>query len=172
MVTIISGKEGMGKTAHLHYLLQRVRKSVNHTAFIDAQKFVSRYAFAASNGTLSAFRKNTIFAQGGKAVITYRGDHVNLDFLGPRFASRLTSGLVIRLQDASEEEKSEFLQYYLLASDKTTDVESELISKAKNFKQVIEVANAIETCQDNDVSIICRLGSFEDSKVYDLPLIA
>jgi chromosomal replication initiator protein len=56
-VTIITGEEGIGKTTLLHYLLEKCRGNISPVIFADAQKYSSKYCFAASSGNLSAFRQ-------------------------------------------------------------------------------------------------------------------
>jgi chromosomal replication initiator protein len=142
-ITVILGTEGLGKSTFLEHLFRQNQNKVKNTILIDALKYTSKYSYAAYSGELSQFRKyfrssklllfdninllqgkkktieelfhtlDTIIAQGGKTVITYEGDKFSFEFLGTRFASRLNSGLIIRLNQPTPEEIKNFINYYL-----------------------------------------------------------
>lgn len=142
-ITIIYGQPGMGKTALLSCLYDRVLQETKQVILIDAGKFSSKYSFAAQAGYLTSFRKDirsnklalvdninaikgkkksieelfhtleTIITQGGKAVITYRGTTPAYDYLGDRFASRLKASLAIAISEPDLTEKKNFMTHYL-----------------------------------------------------------
>ena len=141
-IVIFYGLKGLGKTTLLKKLFAKMN-TADKTILIDAEKFASRYAFAAQTGQLSDFRQGirscklllidnidalkgkkrsieelfhtyeSILAQGGKVVITFCGDKPAYDFLGERFASRLKCGLGIPLLEPTDEEVEEFINYYI-----------------------------------------------------------
>lgn len=201
-VTIIIGEEGLGKTTLLTKLQNRMNNSVHNLIFIDAQKFASKYSFAAYSRELSSFRKffrssklflldninllrgktktieelfhtlDTILAQGGKTVITYCGNDLCLEFLGERFASRLSSGLVIRLNQPTIQEINNFMKYYLSVLNQPNCCKFYLSNK-KNLKQVIEfVDNFVQDSYEKEVEFK-ELGSnsIEDKINIMLPLV-
>ena len=142
-IIIFFGLKGLGKTTLLKKILDKMKKTANKTILIDAEKFASRYAFAAQTGQLSDFRQGirscklllidnidslkgkkrsieelfhtyeSILAQGGKVVITFGGDQPTYDFLGDRFGSRLKCGLGIPLLEPTDQEVEEFIDYYI-----------------------------------------------------------
>ncbi len=142
-VVIIFGSRGLGKTTLLKKISNKMRQTATRTVLIDAEKFATRYAFAAQTGQLKAFRRSvrscdlllldnlhslkgkersieelfhtyeSIIAKGGKAVITFCSDRPSYEFLGERFASRLKCGLGISLLEPSEHEVIRFFHYYL-----------------------------------------------------------
>jgi len=191
-VTVICGKEGLGKTTLLEYLQTHMYGHVKPTILLDAQKFTSKYSFASQNGELSAFRNtvrssklllldnihtlkgkkktieelfhtlDTIWTQGGKTVMTYEGDPVNFAFLGERFASRLHSGFIIHLQKPTEREMNDFLSFYLSTTQLPPVFDPNLIAKATNMKQVIDYVT-----QQNRYPF----GSFQEKVTLVLPLV-
>lgn len=192
MVTIICGQEGLGKTALLTYLQAKMHPVVKPTIFMGTQKFISNYSFSSQNGELSIFRKriratklfllddihllkgkkktieelfhtlDTIWMQGGKAVLTYQGDNINFEFLGQRFASRLNSGFNIYLAKPTESEINEFLMYYLTSVGETSLFDPRLIAKAANMKQVIEFVSKTKSYP---------FGDFEEKVNLVLPFV-
>ena len=140
-VTIIVGSSGLGKTLILNELHQRIQNTTYNSIFIDSKKFASKYAYAAYKQELNSFRKifrntnillldninslqgklktinelyftlDAILNNGGKTVITYRGQDLDLDFLGEKFASKIKSGLIIKLKRPSEKEIKNFIRY-------------------------------------------------------------
>ncbi len=202
-VTIIVGEEGLGKTTLLNSLLLKCQDNVFPTVLIGAQKFTAKYCYAACNGGLSLFRKyfrssklllldninllkgktktieellytfDTILAQGGKAVITYGGKELKLDFLGDRLASRLRSGLVIRLQNPTEEEINCFAKYYLDSINKSFIKPFARETKIKNMKQVINIIEikepislkTLEEIVSLVLPIVCDHFNVEEKKV-------
>ena len=170
-LTIIAGEEGLGKTTLMRYLFRKCQKQISPLIFIDAQKFSSRYCFAACNGNLNHFRRNirsaklvildninvlkgksktidellytvdTVLSQGGKIILTYSGRDFNVHFLGERLASRLRSGLVLRLDTPTEKEINDFIIYYLHTNNLAEKNISWPGSKVKNMKQVVKIIN-------------------------------
>ncbi len=170
-VTIIAGNEGVGKTVLLDYLRQKYRQSVKDILLIDAGKFSTKYAYAACNGNLSSFRKDVracklllldnldklkgktktieellhtldaILAQGGKTVLTFSGSELGWDYLGERLASRLSSGLILRIRNPTEQEIKSFIAYYLAGQpegQRTAERAYQLAGQAKNIRQAID----------------------------------
>ncbi|NLM21364.1 MAG: AAA family ATPase [Peptococcaceae bacterium] len=168
-LTIIAGEEGLGKTTLMRYLYNKCQKHISPLIFIDAQKFSSQYCFAACNGNLNNFRRkirsakliildninvlkgksktieellytlDTVLSQGGKIVLTYGGQDFNVHFLGERLASRLRSGLVLRLDTPTEKEINDFILYYLQTNDLVGKNISRPGSKIKNMKQAVKI---------------------------------
>lgn len=166
--TIIAGGEGLGKSVILDCLFQNVKQKIYNPVLIDACKYAAKYSYAAYNGELSSFRKHfrssklilidninrlqgkkktieelfhtldAIISRGGKAVITYCGNDLSLDFLGSRFASRLRSGLVIRLKEPAKDELNSFLEYYLDSIQRRDLMELFIDSQHKNLAQIID----------------------------------
>lgn len=169
-IVVISSLNGLGKTTLLRRIAVKVKNTGRKTMLIDAEKFATKYAFAAQTGQLSPFRKNmrsndlllvdninslrgkkrsveelfhtfeSIFAKGGKVVITYRGNQPSYDFLGEKFASRLRCGLVITLKEPANEEIMKYIEYYLQKHYPETDLElkGEFTIKAKNLHLITE----------------------------------
>jgi chromosomal replication initiator protein len=201
-VTIIIGEEGLGKTTLLTQLQHKMKNHVPNLIFIDAQKYASKYSFAAYSRELSSFRKffrssklflfdninllkgktktieelfhtlDTILAQEGKIVITYRGNDLCFDFLGERFASRLSSGLVIRLNQPTTQEINNFMEYYLSVINRPNLCEFHLSNK-KNMKQVIEfVDKSIQGYSEKETELKgLGANSFDDNINIVLPLV-
>lgn len=170
-VTVITGPKGTGKTTVLNKIFQKQKKQMGSIVCIDAGKFASRYAYAAQNGQLTAFRRNMRFndlflldnintlkgkmktieelfhtwentlARGGKIVATSKSENSVFDYLGPRFASRIKSGLIIQLNEPDTKEISEFCRYYLAKKNKLSIWDSMLIPdiREKNLNKVIEL---------------------------------
>lgn len=172
-VTIIIGKEGLGKTTLLDYFSQKIRNDITNSILIDSLKYASKYSFASYSGELSSFRKlfrtsklflldninllkgkdrtiselfhtlDTILAQGGKTVITYGGDDFNLDFLGDRFASRLKSGFVIRLNEPTSKEIENFIEYYLSIIDQKKTQDFFSLPSERNMKKIVDFCDQL-----------------------------
>ncbi|RNC29745.1 MAG: Chromosomal replication initiator protein DnaA [Candidatus Dichloromethanomonas elyunquensis] len=192
-VTIISGNEGLGKTALLNYLCQKADGAVHPIVLIDARKFGTNYAFAAQHDGLSAFRKkfrscklflldnihilkgkkktveelfhtlDAILSQEGKIVITCAGDTPDLDFLGARFASRLHSGLILRIMNPTTEELENFTAYYLASTQVACEFAA-MLSQAANMKQAVDfIENRSHSREKTtDPSSLYALGNKED----------
>lgn len=199
-VTIIAGNEGLGKTVLLDYLRQKCRQNVKDILLIDAGKFSTKYAYAACNGNLSSFRKDvrtcklllldnldrlrgktktieelfhtldTILAQGGKTVITFGGAEIGWDYLGERFASRLSSGLILRLQNPTEQEIKSFIAYYLAGrpEEQHTAERACHAGQAKNIRQAIDFIN-MDACNINHIAF--GLNSIKEQVDVLLPLL-
>lgn len=142
-VAIIFGSRGLGKTTLLKKISYKMKQTNVKTVLIDAEKFASKYAFAAQAGQLKAFRRGirscdlllldniqalkgkkhsieelfhtyeSIIAKGGKMVITFCSDRPSFEFLGERFTSRLKCGLGIPLLEPSDKEVKQFVHYYV-----------------------------------------------------------
>lgn len=199
-VTVIAGNEGLGKTVLLDYLRQKCQQSVKDILFIDAGKFSAKYAYAACNGDLSSFRKevrtcklllldnldklkgktktieelfhtlDTILAQGGKTVITFGGSELGWDYLGERLASRLSSGLILRLQNPTEQEIKSFIAYYRAGQpegQRAAGKAYQLAGHAKNIRQAIDFMN-MDACKIKQNSY--RLNNIKDQVDVLLPL--
>lgn len=153
-VVIIFGSRGLGKTTMLKKISIKMRKTAATTVLIDAEKFATKYAFAAQTGQLKAFRREmrscdlllidninmlrgkersieelfhtyeSIIAKGGKIVITFCSDRPSYEFLGERFASRLKCGLGIPLLEPSDKELKHFVNYYLKKKSIGQDITS------------------------------------------------
>lgn len=202
-VTIIVGEEGLGKTTLLSHLLHKIKKDVKNPILIDAQKYASKYAFAAYSGELSSFRKffrssklllldninlfkgktktieelfhtlDTVIAQGGKTVMTFRGDDLCLDFLGNRLASRLNSGLVIHLNQPTPQEIDSFIEYYLSLVDQSDRSELPLLSKERTMKQAIQLVDRLVkySSLEKAASAELREGIIAENIKIVLPLV-
>lgn len=172
-VSLLIGAEGCGKTFFSKNIFKKVENEAVNPIFIDALKFSTKYAFAASNGELSIFRKyfrsskflvidninllqgktktieelfhtiETVLTQGGKILISYRGNDLNLDYLGKRFASRLHSGFIIRIQQPTTQEIAHFKDYYLKNLAEINLLETVELSKAVNLREVIRVIDRV-----------------------------
>lgn len=142
-IVILFGLKGLGKTILLKKIFDKMIKTDYKTLLIDAEKFATKYAFAAQTGQLRGFRQEMrscnlllidnidtlkgkkrsieelfhtyegILAKGGKVVISFCGDQLSYDFLGERFASRLKCGLGIPLSEPTDQEVEQFIYYYL-----------------------------------------------------------
>lgn len=169
-VIIIYGQSGLGKSELLKYLFKKYENSEYKTIYIKAQKFASKYAFAVNSGKLRAFRNefrsadmfllddinvlsgkkktieelfytyDSIFARGGKTVITIQGNNPSLCFLGERFQSRLNSGLTIGLLQPLPEEIKEFMNYLNKRLAKQVDKETicSSASKISNLREAVQ----------------------------------
>ncbi|NLI93656.1 MAG: ATP-binding protein [Peptococcaceae bacterium] len=203
-VTVMIGNEGIGKTTLLEYLYRKTGDAVDSSVFIDAQKFGVRYSFAAQNGELGSFRKKIrssklllldniqvlkgktktieelfhsldyILAKGGKAVITSRGDALCLDYLGERLASRLRSGLILRILNPTVEEICDFFTYYITSTQVNCVLNPEPIRKAVNMKQVVDYVHSQKNSSDETMtkSNSYILGSIKDKVELVLPLVS
>jgi len=168
-VTIIVGKEGLGKTTLLNKLLDKYRNTDLPAVYVDAKKFSTKFSYAACNRGLDSFRKyfrssklflldninclkgkaktieelfytiDTIVSQGGKTVLTYDGNDLFLDFFGKRLASRLKSGLVIHIQEPTVQELESFRQYYLKSKNATDIRLMQPESRIKNMRQAVDL---------------------------------
>ncbi|NLO96883.1 MAG: chromosomal replication initiator DnaA [Peptococcaceae bacterium] len=181
-LTIIAGDEGLGKTTLLRYLFAKHRDNISPAIFVDAQKYSSKYSFAACKGDLKNFRQNmrsaklllldninalkgknktieellytvdTVLSQGGKIVMTYRGKDFDVHYLGEKLASRLRSGLVLRLNSPTEEEIKNFINYYLNTNNLAGKNIHGLEVKAKNMKQAINVIKQAGQAAENKLT--------------------
>lgn len=142
-VTLIYGLSGLGKTAMLNFLYQRMRTKRVLTEFINARTFAQKYAYAAQNNLLFPFRERYrspkllflddlqllagksktlgelfytyeyIIERGGKMIISLESDFPALGFLGEGLASRFLGGLVLKIKQPSSDEIERFSEYYL-----------------------------------------------------------
>jgi len=165
-ITIIVGNKGLGKTLLLHELYNKVKNTIPSTIIIDAEKFASKFAYAAYKKQYNSFRKayrntklflldninslkgknktinelfftiDTILMNEGKVVITYRGQELNLDFLDQKFASRLKCGLTIMLKEPSDTEIKDFIKY--LFPELNNDISLFDFCYERDFKKIIE----------------------------------
>jgi chromosomal replication initiator protein len=172
-IVVITGPKGTGKTALLKKIFAKTEKQINNIIYLDAGKFASKYAYAAQNGLLTAFRRSmrssdlflldnintlkgkiktieelfytweNILVRGGKIIATYQGVKSAFDYLGPRFASRLKSGLIIPLNEPSTKEIDDFCRFYLGRKNKADVWDNMLIQRIthgeKNLHKVIEL---------------------------------
>lgn len=175
-VTVIVGTQGLGKTKIITYLKEKMTCSQSKVICLDAEKFAKKYAFAAQNGSLSAFRRamrscdllllenvnilqkkkktieelfhtvDTILAQGGKIVMTYRGSIPCFDFLNPGFASRLKSGFTVYLHEPATDELDDFIRYYLADELELQEHirKSDFYTKLRNFTQAITLVEMVK----------------------------
>lgn len=180
-VTIIVGPQGLGKTKILTYCKGKMAKPHSKVILLDAEKFSRKYAFAAQNGSLSAFRSkmrscdfllldninslqgkkktieelfytvDTILAQGGKIVMTYRGSQPNFNFLNAAFASRLKSGFTVYLQEPAIDELDGFIRYYLADEPVLQEQirQSDVFIKLRNFTQAVELVDMVKKGTDS-----------------------
>jgi chromosomal replication initiator protein len=203
VVTVIVGKEGLGKTTFLQYLAHAAGEA-EPLLLLDACKFASKYSFAAQKGDLNTFRQkvrssklflldnlqalkgkaktseelfytlDTIFTAGGKAVLTFEGEDLAWGFLGERLASRLNSGLIIRLHDPRPEEISEFAAYYLASGPGDCRLDPAWLAKATSLKQVTSlIQNHLEVpAAEKRMDNVCFLGNLKDQAALVIPLVS
>ena len=144
-VTLIYGGSGLGKSSILWGMYHKVlaQRPGYRPRLLSARAFATKYALAAQNGTIPAFRRQIrstgflfvddlqdlkgkektieellhtydfLMEQGGKVVAVLCSEKLNLSFLGERLASRFLSGLTLRLYPPQPEELRGFARFYL-----------------------------------------------------------
>ncbi|TGE32373.1 DnaA/Hda family protein [Desulfosporosinus sp. Sb-LF] len=140
-VTLIYGPNGVGKSAMLRQLDQRIGLK-SGGIFTDSLSFARQYAYAAQENQLNVFRQRYrtarllliddlqfltgkvktieelhytyeyVIENGGKMVITLEADQPQIEFLGERLASRFLSGMVVSIDQPQRKEIERFLYEY------------------------------------------------------------
>ncbi|GAB6151812.1 DnaA/Hda family protein [Desulfosporosinus burensis] len=173
-VTLIYGPRGIGKSALLRYLYQKIELK-HESQMTDALSFARQYAYAAHENKFNLFRQRYrtaellliddlqsltgksksieelhytyehVIGNGGKMVVSVEAELLNLEFLGERLASRFLSGVVIPVHRPLNHELELFLMDYI---------------HAKRLYLDNSVVSVISECTDNLADAISTITQF------------